>query len=200
MTNSRHDPRGSVSCILVQAAAASESAVAEIWQRYFPRLVAVARNTLRHLPHRMEDANDAAQSAFISFWQQLSKDGVSASLNRNSLWKLLTTITVRKVRSELRKQMAEKRGEGRVRRFSELADADSDSPVNDLLSVIPSQEFDLACEEWLALLPEEQRQFAVLRLFGHTNREISELLNCTERKVERKLHLIRECWNDADTK
>jgi len=180
--------------MLMRAAEAKDSAVEEIWHRYFPRLVAVARNTLRHLPHRMEDANDAAQSAFISFWEKLSTDGIAESLDRNSLWKLLTTITVRKARSEIRKQNAEKRGEGRVKRFSELAGMDEDASVHNLLSAIPSQEFDLACEEWLSLLPDDLRRFAVLRLFGHTNREVAELLDCTERKVERKLNRVRSVW------
>jgi DNA-directed RNA polymerase specialized sigma24 family protein len=29
---------------------------------------------------------------------------------------------------------------------------------------------------------------------GWTNREIAQRLDCTERKVERKLHLIRLAW------
>ena len=181
----------------MQVAESNESAVAEIWQRYFPRLVAVANRTFRYVPGRSEDARDIAQSAFVAFWQQMTKEGFAASLDRNSLWSLLTTITVRKVRGQLRTQSAQKRGGGKVKRFSELGE-DSTLSMNDALSIIPAQEFDMACEEWLSLLPEDHQQFAILRLLGHTNREISEMLDCTERKVERKLKRIRQLWHDGE--
>src|SRR5438270_249482 len=43
----------------------------------------------------------------------------------------------------------------------------------------------------------ELRTIAVRRLVQHTNREIAATLGCTERKVERKLALIRLEW-EAD--
>ena len=35
-----------------------------------------------------------------------------------------------------------------------------------------------------------------MRLAGYTNAEIAEVLACTERKVERKLHVVRLTWQD----
>ena len=55
-------------------------------------------------------------------------------------------------------------------------------------------EFDLYCSELLTALDEEPRAIALLRLMGYKNREIADLLDCTERKIERKLALIREAW------
>ena len=190
------DSRGSVSSILLRAAESDESAVVELWQRYFPKLVSLAHKTFAHVPHRIEDANDVAQNAMVSFWKQISGKGIAASLDRNSLWKLLTTITVRKVRGQFRQESAQKRGGGRIKPFSELSEDDS-LQIQALLTAVPSEQFDMACEEWLNLLTNDLRQFAILRLFGSTNKEIATDLDCTERKVERKLNRIRSVWREA---
>ena len=50
------------------------------------------------------------------------------------------------------------------------------------------------CEELMLKLEEEPRAFALLRLMGYKNREIAEMHDCTERKVERKLNLVRLVW------
>jgi DNA-directed RNA polymerase specialized sigma24 family protein len=67
----------------------------------------------------------------------------------------------------------------------------------DALAGTPAADFDLHCEELLGQLDDELRTFAVLRLLGHKNREIAEQLGCTERRVERKLARIRQCWEEA---
>ena len=59
-----------------------------------------------------------------------------------------------------------------------------------------SVDFALTCEELLERLEPELRIFAMLRLMGEKNREIAQQLGCTERKVERKLQLIRATWED----
>ena len=69
--------------------------------------------------------------------------------------------------------------------------------IDQALAALPSHDFDLCCEEWLLMLDEELRQYAVLRLLGHTNRDIAGIFQCTERKVERKLNLIRQIWSEA---
>ena len=68
-------------------------------------------------------------------------------------------------------------------------------PLAELAFDMPAQEFDTQVEELLNLLEPELREFAVLRLMGYRNKEIAELHQCTERKVERKLNLIRLNWN-----
>lgn len=189
--------RGSVSRAVHLMQQQSESAIHEIWDRYFPRLVKVAHNTLRHLPHRVQDANDAAQSAFISFWRKISADGVAETLDRNTLWRLLATITVRKARRVVRDEFAQKRGGGNIQSLDAFSGGDGTVSVHDALAQLPTQEFDISCEESIERLPEDVRQFAVLRLLGHTNLEISEIVGCSQRRVERKLARIRELWLDA---
>ena len=60
---------------------------------------------------------------------------------------------------------------------------------------MPPQDFDLHSAELLDGLDPEVRTIAVVRLLGHTNREIATALGCTERKVERKLNLSGSSGN-----
>lgn len=193
--------RGSVSLAIQLMHGNSCAATEEIWARYFPRLVKVALGTLRYLPHRSQDANDAAQSAFISFWQKLTAEGVADTLDRNTLWRLLATITVRKARRIVRNEFAQKRGGGKVVSLDAVSDGHGAElvSVHQALAQISTQEFDMNCEENIESLPEDLRQFAVLRLLGHTNLEISELLNCSQRRVERKLAMIRSLWSEGES-
>lgn len=177
----------------------NQDALDILWERYFPRLVRLARSTLYHLPHRTEDADDAAQSAFISFWNKAERDGLATLIDRNSLWSLLATITVRKARRVIRHENTQKRGAGQIVREIDLVGTYGRRGLLDqVLTAVPAQDFDIECEERLNGLSDDLRQFAVLRLFGHTNREIAEILDCTERKVERKLNLIRQHWSLND--
>jgi DNA-directed RNA polymerase specialized sigma24 family protein len=66
--------------------------------------------------------------------------------------------------------------------------------LEQLAADMKATDFDLSCEELLLQLDEELRVYAVMRLMGYRNREIAEQFDCTERKVERKLELIRLCW------
>lgn len=47
--------------------AGSETAAQQVWQRYFEKLVRLARRKLRSAPRRMADEEDVALSAFDSF-------------------------------------------------------------------------------------------------------------------------------------
>lgn len=193
MTAEQRHPDGSVSIILRSFAQSRTAITPEQWNHHFPRLVKIAHAALAHLPHRVEDAHDAAQSALVSFWQRMERDGFEQTLDRNSLWRLLATITTRKAQQVVRKEFAQKRGGGKVMPFADAANADG--RVSHLLAHVPTTDFDLECAERVEKLPEELRPFALLRLFSHTNAEIAEIVDCSERRVERKLQLIRSYWS-----
>lgn len=72
-----------------------------IWQRYFDKLVHLARRRLGTMPRRSADEEDVALSAFDSFCRA-ARDGRCPKLNdRSDLWKLLITITIRKANAQL---------------------------------------------------------------------------------------------------
>lgn len=186
---------GSITEALARLRRGDASAAAAIWERFFPRLVGLARTSLAGRPQRMADADDAVQSAFISFWEHAVRGDLGTALDRNDLWNLLGVITVRKARKQARREAALKRGGGQILGENDLHGLQGEAlPLAELAAAIPAQEFDLHCEELLQALDTELRTFAILRLFGYLNREIAKLLACTERKVERKLQVIRLQW------
>lgn len=190
------DLEGSVTLYLGKLRQGDETAAKELWQHFFPRMQGLARKTLANWPQRIADADDAAQSAFISFWKKVQSGRLAELLTRDDVWHLLATITVRKALKQVERERTQKRGGGQTRGESEgpFGEASGQLPLDQAIGRLPTQEFDLRCEELLLQLDEEQRQIAVLRLMGHTNQEIADLLECTERKVQRKLHLIRLKW------
>lgn len=189
---------GSVTMLYQQLAAGDAAAASQLWRRFFPRITAMARQAISDRMQRVADAEDAAQSAFIAFWQQAQRGDFDAAMDREGLWNLLATITVRKVRKQARKEQAQKRGGGRVLGEGDLpATAEGPAPLDQLLSQISTQEFDLITEELLLALNPELREIAILRLLGHGTREIAEQLGCTQRKIQRKLELLRLRWAAA---
>jgi DNA-directed RNA polymerase specialized sigma24 family protein len=187
---------GSVTQFFGQLRTGSPAAAEALWERFFPRLVALARKTLVGRPQRAADADDAVQSAFASFCLRVRAGEYDVG-NRTDLWNLLGVITANKARMQSRREAAAKRGGGRVVGEDALARPDgSPLPLDEAAAVSPG-DFDLHCEELLGQLEPELREFAVLRLLGYRNREIAEMHACTERKVERKLNLIRLRWQAA---
>jgi DNA-directed RNA polymerase specialized sigma24 family protein len=190
-------PGGSVTRFFDQLRAGDPGAAEELWARFFPRLVALARQTLAGRPQRVADADDAALSAFASFCLRV-KAGEFRIHDREELWNLLGVITASKARKQLRREAAEKRGGGRVIGEGALARPDgSPLPLDELAAALPPDQFDLHCAELLDQLGPQLREFALLRLLGFRNREIADRLGCTERSVERKLNLIRLKWETA---
>lgn len=190
-----NESNGSITQAFQQMRTGDALAATQLWEHFFPRLVGLARKTLAGRPQRVADADDAAQSAFASFCQRVDKGLFSDLLKRDDLWNLLGKITVRKSLQQARRERAAKRGGGATLGEEQLHDAAGvRGRLEDLAAQLPAQDFDLACEELLASLDEELRQIALLRLLGYRNREIAEELDCTERKVERKLQLVRLKW------
>src|SRR5580765_2796606 len=107
------DPAGSVTLFFGQLRAGDPVAAGALWERFFPRLVALAHKTLAGRPQRVADADDAAQSAFASFCVRV-KAGEFEVADRSDLWNLLAAVTANKARIQARRESAQKRGGGRV--------------------------------------------------------------------------------------
>jgi RNA polymerase sigma factor (sigma-70 family) len=162
-----------------------------LWERYFRRLVDLARRKLLGARPQAADEEDVALSAFHSFCQGLKEGRFPDLQDRDNLWKLLVVLTARKACHLIRDETAQKRGG--ARRAGDAADMEqAEAPE-------PSPEFaaELAdnCQRLLALLPQgELRGIALLKMDGLTNEEIARQLNISGRTVERRLKLIRGLW------
>ncbi len=172
-----------------------------IWQAYFERLVRFARRRLGDNPRRAVDEEDVALSAINSFCRAAAENRFPVLNNRDDLWKILVTITVRKVFATRERAMAQKRGGGEVRgesvfrKLEESGPAGLDQALVD--EVTPEVVCSMAdtCHKLMDSLEDDMlRAIALYRLEGYTNAEIAELLECTERTVERKLARIRKLW------
>lgn len=182
---------GSVTHFFRRLVSGEPAAAGPLWEHYFPRLAGLARRALAGRPQAVADAEDAALSAFASFCQRATGGAFSVG-DRDDLWNLLGVIAVRKARRQVRRESADKRGGGRVLGEAALARPDgSPLPLDEAAGALPAADFDLHSEELLARLDDELRSIAVLKLLGYRNREIADQFDCTERKVERKLALIR---------
>lgn len=188
---------GTVTQLYGMLRAGDANAARKLWEHFLPRLLGLARKTLAGRPQQVADADDAVQSAFASFWQRVERREFDDRMDRDDLWNLLGLITVRKARKQARRETAQKRGGGKVVAEAALTGPDG-TPLrlDEIAGAMPAGDFDVHCEELLLKLDEELRTFAVLRLLGYRNREIAEHLACTERKVERKLNLIRLVWEN----
>lgn len=185
---------GSVTYLFAMVRQGDAAAFGPLWHRFFPRLVGLARKRLSGRAAVADDAEDAAQAALISFWSQIRSGEYLQDLCRGSLWNLLATITVRKVGKQLRREAAARRGSGQVTAAADLAGEQS---FEELLGVLPTQELDLQAAELMETLPSELQELAMLRLLGHSTEEIAVQLDCTRRKVQRKLELVRLRWTEV---
>src|SRR6516225_8063333 len=110
-----------------QIKAGNFAAAQDLWNRYFHRLVGLAREKLRGSPRRAADEEDAALSAFDSFFRGAEQGKFPRLQDRDDLWSLLVVITARKAVDLIQHERRKKRGGGRVLTEAELADLASAS-------------------------------------------------------------------------
>lgn len=201
------DPRGSVTqWIAALETGDSDAAQQEIWNRYFRRLVGLARWKLGDSPRRAEDEEDVALGALNSFFTGVEAGEFPQLRDSDNLWPLLAKITVRKALNQRERQLAAKRGGGRVRGDSVHQHPNTGSVLTaaefvdeeitpDTLAAMRDQ-----CQRLIDVLPDQQlREVVRLKLLGHTNAEVAEELGVVERTVQRKLSLIRTYWGEEMT-
>ncbi|WP_337174209.1 ECF-type sigma factor [Paludisphaera sp.] len=192
--------RGSVTHWIGDLKVGDLAAAQPLWERYFGKLVVLARAKLRGLRKAGadEDEEDAALSAFNSFCEGAAKGRFPKLDDREDLWKLMVVITARKAFAQVGRERRLKRGGGR--KASEL---DRDGGLELIAGDEPTPEFAaMVAEEFQRLLdalPDDGlREVALRRMEGYTSDEIAERLGCARRTVARRLDLIRKTWSQRD--
>ena len=195
-------PDGSVTHWLGALEGGDAAAAQRLWERYFDRLVRLARAKLGAMPRGAADEEDVALSAFHSFCQGAARGRFPRLDDRDNLWRLLVTITARKALDQVRRQARQKRGGGRVLVGSAQAGGEDDDDGAGLDQVVghePTPQFAAMvadeCRRLLAALGDETlRRVALLRMEGYSDEEIAARVDCSLRTVSRKLALIRKAW------
>jgi DNA-directed RNA polymerase specialized sigma24 family protein len=174
----------------------------EIWNRYFHRVAALARQKLVGLRRVVEDEEDVAASVLNSLFVRIGDNRLPLLVDRNCLWPLLVKITACKAVNLRKKELAVKRGGGKLLGESallHLPGGHANRYIDAIVSTDPTPAFaaEVADEyrRLLDALPDELlRLVAQRKVEAFTNQEIAQELDVTARTVERKLRLIRRLW------
>jgi RNA polymerase sigma factor (sigma-70 family) len=170
---------------IAQLKEGEHAAVQLLLERYFQRLVQLARARLRGQPALAGYDEDVALSAFKSLCLGAERGRFPRLLDRDDLWRLLAVMTIRKAIDLQR------------RRRPEEAAAD----LEQLLGREPTPELAAeVSEEYRRLLDRlgdpQLQAVALWKVEGYTNEEIARRLGCVVRSVERKLQRIRILWEE----
>ena len=195
---------GSVTVWISRLQAGDNLAAQQLWERYFRRLVGLARHKLHGSPRAAADEEDVAQNAFDSFFRGAAEGRFPHLHDRDDLWQLLVAITAHKVLNQLRHEGRHKRGGGAVLDEAALAGAvHAGAEANGLEQILgrePSPDFVLQVNEESQRLLDQLgddtlRWVAQRKMEGHSVDEIAIQLGCAPRTVARKLRRIRTLWS-----
>jgi RNA polymerase sigma factor (sigma-70 family) len=179
----------------IHALTRGEDDVAQhLWERYFQRMVELARHKLRAASSRAADEEDVALSAFHSFCQAASERRFPRLTNRDDLWQVLVMLTARKAIDQRKYETRAKRSEAATKPLDEVAlDTVVGTDPDPAFAALVADEF----RSLLAKLDDDQLRLVALRkLEGFSNEEIAAEMNCTVRTVGRRLALIRDLWEE----
>ncbi len=183
MTNS--DPRHSTDQSLLNGIrTGSESAATEVFARYSPKLLSVARTRLSAMLSSRVDPDDIVQSTFKSFFRRASH-GSYVAPESGDLFNLLIVIAMRKVNAKSEFHQAAIRDVRRSKRMDHLSQTwqGDEQPLRELC---------LTIEEICEGLSETQKTIIALRLEGYTVDEVAGKSDRSKRTVERELQNFRK--------
>lgn len=164
-----------------------------IWQHYFDRLVRSVRHRLKGQNRAVSDEEDIVLSVFDSFYAAAKQGRFPDLSDRDDLWRLLLRMSARKVIDKRRHDRRQRRG-GDVKIHSLGGD---DETIIEVIGDEPSPEMVLMMQESVEQFFShfgvgQLQELAVAKLEGYSNAELAQRFGCSERTIERRLHLIRE--------
>ncbi|MDG2222698.1 MAG: ECF-type sigma factor [Rubripirellula sp.] len=165
-----------------------------IWQHYFDRLTRLVRARMYGQNRAVSDEEDIVLSVFESFYAAAENGRFPDLSDRDDLWRLLLRMSARKVVDKRRHDQRQRRGgDAKVHSLNHSGDEDVIVAIGDEPSpemVLMMQE---SVEEVFSHLGVGQlRELAGAKLEGYSNAELAERFGCSERTIERRMHLIRE--------
>ncbi len=175
--------------------AGDSEAANRIWQLYFDRLVRAVRGRLYGQNRAVTDEEDIVLSVFDSFYNAAENGRFPDLSDRDDLWRLLLRMAARKVVDKRRRDLRQRRG-GDVRLHA-LDQPGDDAQLIEAIGEEPSPEMVLMMQESVEQLFShlgvgQLRDLAGAKLEGYSNAELAQRWGCSERTIERRLHLIRE--------
>ncbi len=191
---------GSVTVWIERLKTGDTLAAEQLWEKYFKRLVGLARQKLLGGPRAVADEEDVALSAFNSFFHSVEQSRFPRLDDRGDLWQLLVLLTARKACRLIQHERRQKRGGGAVRHLSAFADEEGE--VAEVIGSEPTPQFAAQVAEECrlrleALGDDELRAVALAKMEGYSNEEIARQRGCVVRTIERRLRIIRSLWEEG---
>lgn len=181
-----------------------EDAAQQLWEQYFGQMTRLAERRMGGMGRRTADEEDIAISAMNSFVQGARRGRFPKLNDESDLWRLLVTITTRKVTARRRRQMAQRRPPERGESaLGAGTDSNSVAGMGIVAGREPTPEFAAQvseqCQQLFDKLGDPQLcDIARWKMEGYSEEEMAAKIGRTVRTVQRKLDLIRKCWAATD--
>src|SRR5438105_2793303 len=171
---------GSVTRWVTALKSGDMAAAQPIWERYYRRLVTLARKKLRSSRRGEADEEDVVQNAFHSFFRGVACGRFPQLDDRDNLWRILVVITARKAVNQLAREHSKRRGGGTVGGESWISFTEpgtEEAAIDQIVGAEPTPDFAAqVAEQYSRLLDslgdETLRQVAVWKMEGLVNDEI----------------------------
>ncbi len=193
---------GSVTQWYEQVRQGDTEAAQKIFDRYFQDLtrVALARSHYDNRPGLDAFSEGAAIEALADIFVGVLNGRFAEVQDRKALWKLLLTIAVRKIHSQVAYSLRKKRNANQTVSLDAsnsngsscgVADQIASPEPDPLTSRILAEEYERLLD---ALDDDQLRLIAVYRMDGYTVDQIAERLGCSVRLIFLRLKIIRSKW------
>src|SRR5262249_23071158 len=170
--------------------AGDESAAREIFDRYFERLLAMARRRISQRLASRVDPEDVVQSVSRTFFDRV-RAGQFTIEDPDDVCKLLARITVHKTLRQIAFHKAAKRDPSQ----EAVQGTDGQERLLEVLDREPTPEavngFVDPLEHFLSQLRPEDREILEMRMQGYNNLEIADKLGVSDRKIRRLMERVR---------
>ena len=185
-------PDASLHDLLTRLRQGDQDAAARLFQAYSGRLVGLARRRLHGLVRHKADPEDVMASVFKSFFRRDAAEAFDLP-SWDSLWALLTLITLRKCGYQTRHFLAACRD---VQREAATGAPDGSWAGWEAIAREPTPDeaaqLTDTVEQLMAELDERDRPIVTLSLQGFAAPEIADQTGRSERTVYRALERVRE--------
>jgi DNA-directed RNA polymerase specialized sigma24 family protein len=189
---------GSITTWLGLLRAREPEAADALWQRYFTRMVQLARRHLAAHVRQAADEEDVALAAFAEFCAGAAAGRFPRLSDRHDLWRLLLTLTLRRARDLAQHETRQRRDRGRTAAAADIFDlpaADLDRLAGDAPDPALAAQVADELRFLLDRLPgDDLRVVARQLLAGYTAPETARRLGCSLRTVERRWQRVRQFW------
>ena len=166
-------------------------AVEQFYADYAAALESLAAKHLSSPIRRRVGPEDIVQSACRTFFRR-AKEGQFQLDDSESLWRLLTAITMAKVREQTRFHLRQRRSmKGEAHLDSSVDGKPAHTPTSGELLPEAAAEFSEQFKLLIRSLDAEEQQVVDLKLQQFTNDEVASQLGCSERTVRRLVKKIQ---------